>query len=132
MNSFEGETIVIALTPKDGDIIVDVGYRTANAPRPESAQSDGPIRKTIEIPKGLLADSCILPVPDDNDLYTLKNRIHHAFAELYRMDISEVEFLFEYEELDEEIECSADVFLALNPCQAAVAFHRRIVADYSE
>ncbi len=38
MNFDKGDTIVIALTPKDGDIIVDVGYKPAKTPEsaPES------------------------------------------------------------------------------------------------
>lgn len=32
MNFDKGDTIVIMLTPKDGDIIVDVGYKKAKAP----------------------------------------------------------------------------------------------------
>ncbi len=154
MNSFEGRTMVIALTPKDGDMIVDVGCKTAKAPGPDAAEmgmemefgqmaknepdvcdaseqcesADEPVRKSFKIPEGV-DDRFILPVPGPGAVTRLKARIVRAFAKLYGMEVCEVESLFDFEEMNDVIEENADVFWAMDPKQVAVAIHRRIVRE---
>lgn len=161
MNFDKGDTIVLMLTPKDGDIIVEVGYKKAKASEsdpvknamekeiaemvecafdvpcgqeagtPEKEAIEQLIGKTYKVPVGL-DDGFILPIPGNDAVARLKNRIRRAFAKLYGMDIHEVEALFDFEDMDEVIEENADVFWAMDPKQVAVALHRRINGPYCE
>ena len=165
MNFAKGDTIVVTLTPKAGDIIVDVGYKPAKAPEtnivkkamekeiaqmvesaPESPDAsevekptyipaknadDAPIKKELKVPEGM-NDNYFLPMPSPGAVVCLKDRVHRAFSKIYRMEIYEVESLFEFEEMDEVIEENADVFWVMDPKQVAVAIHRRIVGELRE
>ena len=161
MNFDKGDTIVLMLTPKDGDIIVDIGYKKAKAPvsdpvkkamekeiaetvecafdvpcgqgagTPEEDPIEQLIGKTYKVPMGL-DDGFILPIPSNDAVARLKNRVRRAFAKLYGMDAHEVEALFDFEDMDELIEENADVFWAMDPKQVAVALHRRIFGPYCE
>ena len=79
-----------------------------------------------------LDDGFILPIPSNDAVARLKNRVRRAFAKLYGMDAHEVEALFDFEDMDELIEENADVFWVMDPKQVAVALHRRIIGPYCE
>ncbi len=123
MTEFEGKTIVITLTPNEGGMAIGIGCKYSDV--------DGPTKKVFTgIPES--KEQEILPFPSDSDVWNLKNRISHAFAELYGMDLNEVDSLFDSEDVYLDIEEAADIYQQLSPIQCAVAIRRCLIPDDEE
>lgn len=123
MTKYEGKTIVIMLTPNEEGLAIGVGCTSSDV--------DEPIRKVFTaIPES--KERGILPLPTDSDVACLKERILHAFAELYSMELNEAVSLFESEDVFSEIEEGADVYEQLSPAKCAVAIRRRLIPDDEE
>ena len=122
MTKFEGKTIVITLTPNEEGLAIGIGCTSSD---------EEPIRKVFAtIPES--KEQEILPLPSDSDIACLNDRILHAFAELYGMELNEAISLFESEDVYSEIEVGADVYEQLTPVQCAVAICRRLKQDLEE